>query len=58
MKIKFELKWQDMWVGAYWKKKNIVIGKIPLKVKIKEEFHIWICVVPCLPIHVWWRIEC
>lgn len=54
-KIKLELKWQDIWVGAYWK-----IEKIPHRGTIypgAKYFHIWICVVPCLPIHIWWKIN-
>jgi len=26
--------------------------------RFSEEFHIWICVVPCLPIHIWWELKC
>lgn len=52
MKAQLELKWQDMWFGAYWEKKEIQHrGQIYPR---RKEFHIWICVVPCLPIHIWW----
>ena len=47
MKIKVEFKLQDFWIGGFW--------------KIEEEFgqgesiaylHIWICLIPCFPIHI------
>lgn len=34
-----EWKLQDMWVGAFWKRQGHV-------------FDAWICLLPCLPIHV------
>jgi len=55
MKIKLELNWQDLWLGAYWEKKEIVY---PFrKPSIENQWHIWICILPCLPIHIWWRIK-
>lgn len=39
MKVQFERKLQDMWIGAYWKRDNNVL-------------HIWICFVPCFPLHI------
>jgi hypothetical protein len=41
MKVSLESKLQDMWVGAYWKNGDYI-------------FHLWICVIPCLPIHIEW----
>jgi len=52
VKIKLELKWQDIWIGAYYKIKTITYIFNP---KIEKEFHIWICLIPCVPIHIWWR---
>lgn len=37
--IRFEKKWQDVWVGAYWHRS---IGGMD----------IWICILPTLPIHI------
>lgn len=54
MKIKLELKWQNLWIGAYWEKKtDVVYPKYDYMPTIKKTWHIWICVVPCLPIHIW-----
>ena len=41
-----EFKLQDLWVGMYWK-------------RIGNSVDLWICFVPCLPIHVswWWSGE-
>lgn len=43
---RFEFKFQDMWIGAFWKKD-------PHKVTACD---IWICFIPCVPLHisVWW----
>lgn len=37
-----EFKLEDFWVGAYWK-----LGEL--------NSDLWICIVPCLPLHVMWR---
>ena len=37
-----EFKPRDLWVGAYWK-------------RIGNCIDLWICLLPCLPIHVSWR---
>gem|GEM_PF-6998890 len=38
--IKIEWKQQDMWIGVFWKDTFIR--------------DIWICLLPCLPIHIRW----
>lgn len=43
MKIKLEFKLADAWIGAFWARKDNVL-------------HVWICLLPCLPIHV--QIPC
>ncbi len=35
----FEFKLADMWIGAYWRRERYVL-------------HIWVCLLPCLPLHV------
>jgi hypothetical protein len=44
--IGVELKFQDLWVGAYWH-------------RIGNCIDLWICLVPCIPIHFswWWSRE-
>lgn len=40
-----EWKPQDLWVGAFWRK---------TKFDRHTGYDIWVCLIPCLPIHVWW----
>lgn len=42
--ITLEFKLADLWVGVFWKNSCSLPGF--------ELFHMWICIVPCLPIHV------
>lgn len=38
----FELKWQDAWIGAFWKRTGACID-------------LWVCLIPCVPLHLsWW----
>lgn len=55
MKIKLELKWQNVWIGAYWEIKEIVY--VFRKPNTERYFHILICIIPCLSIHILWRIK-
>lgn len=43
--VALEFKLQDLWVGAFWHRKRSILG---------SEQHIWICLLPCLPIHIMW----
>lgn len=56
--IRLEFKIQDLWIGAFWKRDiGYVINEseyIEEKVIIQ---HLWICLVPCFPIHIQWRID-
>lgn len=38
--IRLEFKLQDAWIGAYWRKSG-------------RMFEIWVCIIPCVPIHYW-----
>ncbi len=42
--INIEFKLQDMWVGAYWRYDTAY-----------QLTHLWICILPCLPIHITWE---
>ena len=37
--VRLEVKLQDAWIGAFWRRDG-------------AELHVWICLVPCLPIHI------
>lgn len=39
IKARIEWKLQDLWVGVYWK-------------DTPEQLDIWICLIPCLPLHI------
>ena len=49
MKIRIEFKLQDMWVGGFWE-------KIPYLFRSEGLYtvNIYICLIPCFPIHIWW----
>jgi hypothetical protein len=38
--IRLEFKIQDLWIGLFWKNG-------------KEDIDIWLCIIPCFPIHYW-----
>ena len=41
IRFRFEFKLQDMWVGVYW-----------LRSLTLRQTDIWICLLPCLPLHI------
>ncbi len=43
--LRFEAKRQDCWVGVYWKTSTQAGAA-------ERRLDIWICLLPCLPIHV------
>lgn len=51
MKIRLEVKLEDLWVGAYWHTDP------PLwRGSATVRRHIWICLLPCLPLHISWDV--
>lgn len=38
--VRLEWKPQDLWIGVFWKKETLYVD-------------VWVCVLPCLPIHIW-----
>ena len=50
MKVRLEFKRQDLWIGMYWRKTKV---NLPLHQLLRWDF--WICVVPCFPLHIWFR---
>lgn len=46
MKARMGWKLQDVWVGVYWEKH--------LTGWTTVTWHVWICLLPCVPLHLWW----
>lgn len=45
--VALEWKLADLWVGAFWDRRwRSEIGCF--------SYHVWICLIPCVPIHLWW----
>ena len=65
MKVKLEFKWHDKWFGVFDKKKLIIsFGPMTFgyhgvyhDIIRTWEQHVWICVIPCVPFHIWWEID-
>jgi len=45
---KFEFKIQDGWIGYYW--------QIEKCNSTHDQFDLWICLIPFIPLHLWWLI--
>lgn len=45
--IKF--KREDAWIGVYWESYRCVTSS-----RAYEVYKAWICVIPCIPIHIEW----
>ena len=49
-RIALEFKPQDLWIGVFWKKTEL----FPWNYRNRSRCDIWICILPMLPIHIWW----
>lgn len=46
--VRLEWKLEDLWIGVFWRRGKR--GKASL-------FDVWVCLLPCLPIHIsWWTL--
>lgn len=52
--IAWEYKLADCWVGVFWDLRRCghTVTLDTGQVVVPKEWHIWICFVPCLPLHV------
>lgn len=48
-RVRLEVKVEDMWVGAFWRK---VTGPEIGGRESYVQWDVWICLLPCLPIHI------
>lgn len=54
MHIRLEFKPQDCWIGAFWKQGVEADGFEWRGATYRPRTDVWICVLPMLPIHIWW----
>lgn len=57
--ISFEWKLEDLWVGVFWRKSQEQVGhafaggsRSALIPVIAHNLDVWVCLLPCLPIHI------
>jgi hypothetical protein len=48
MQLRLEFKPQDLWIGVYF-------AQCEDSPYIRTD--VWICLLPCVPIHLWWNQE-
>ena len=48
--IALEFKLADLWIGVFWDVRRCDYGSI--LGHVTKELHVWVCLVPCLPIHL------
>ena len=48
--VRLEFKPQDCWIGVYTRKTDL----FPWRYRRRWQRDIWICILPMLPIHLWW----
>jgi len=51
MKVSVQWEPRDLWVGAYW---DVTINSGEFGYYDGRWFDVWLCLVPCVPIHVEW----
>ena len=59
IKARLEFKLADLWIGVFWSRRtghwipsaDRKTGMLAAK-RSMEVLHVWICFVPCLPLHV------
>jgi hypothetical protein len=51
-RVKVEFKKEDFWIGVFWKRSSNVLRKSNDEYWKTYELHIWVCVIPMLPLHL------
>lgn len=51
-RVSLEFKVQDLWIGAFWQRRSTetFLGLTYVQ-------HLWICILPMLPIHFEWVVD-
>jgi hypothetical protein len=54
MRVRLEFKIEDMWIGVYWKSSCTTLAHMDGKEPevTYNQLDIWVCLLPCLPIHI------
>jgi hypothetical protein len=47
--VRLEVKLNDLWIGAFWRTE-------PTDAYHQYRTDLWVCIVPCLPLHFWWTV--
>lgn len=61
-KVRLEFKIEDLWIGVFWRSR-FSLGPMRNREGIhgcemeRSSYDLWICVLPCLPIHVNWTAD-
>jgi hypothetical protein len=53
MRIRLEFKLQDLWIGAFWREGRLLRDR--QSGQRKREYHLWLCLLPCVPLHFEWK---
>lgn len=48
MHARLEWKLADMWIGVFWRSELLTAS-------LKMHTDVWVCIVPCVPLHLWWE---
>ena len=57
MGVDWKFKKEDVWIGAYWNVLEVPgpwIGEDFKAYERHKRVDLWVCLVPCFPIHFWW----
>jgi hypothetical protein len=56
--VGFEWEPRDLWIGVYWRGKRLTVAETDCaKVVNVRLYDLWVCLLPCLPLHVRWSRE-
>jgi hypothetical protein len=50
--VHLEFQPRDLWIGVYYEQRHNDQHALVLPDPVVIEWHVWICLVPCLPIHL------
>lgn len=53
LRVRLEFVPRDVWVGAYWRR-DTARDNAPFAF---DSYDLWLCLLPCLPLHVTWYRE-